>query len=241
MNLFGAFGFGSLIKTFLPGLILFIILLLYLELSVYYLHNYIGIFNFMFTNPVLFTLVSIPVSIILGVILNSIVFSGFSEAILEKKHKKDNKPFYDFRERIFNKINEKISHKFQLSEPDRKTFMDVIDPRYLLLHKRSLDNIMYLRESYWYYMEFQLNTLIAVLFGTPAFITTLCILKNHDVIKSSALYFSIISLVAGCFFLTCFLMKSAKDNLDAHRKKELSLLLGSAFFELNKNQPDDSI
>ena len=241
MNLFGAFGFGSLIKTFLPGLILFIILLLYLELSVYYIHNYIGILNFLFTNPILFTLVSIPVSIILGVILNSIVFSGFSEAILEKKHKKDNKSFYDFRERIFNKINEKISHKFNLSEQDRQTFMDVIDPRYLLLHKRSLDNIMYLRESYWYYMEFQLNTLIAVLFGIPAFITTLCILKNHDVIKSSALYFSITSLVVCCFFFTWLLMKSAKDNLDAHRKKELSLLLGTAFFELDENQPDDSI
>lgn len=31
-------------------------------------------------------------------------------------------------------------------------------------------------------------------------------------------------------------MKAAKYNLDAHRKKELSLLLGSVFFELDGHE-----
>ena len=241
MNLFGAFGFGSLIKTFLPGLVLFFVLLVYLELSVYYFHGYIGILESLFDNAALFTIISIPVSIIFGITLNSIVFSGLSEAILENKHKKDNVQFYDFRELIFGKINEKISKKFGLSEDDRKTFKNIIDPRYFLLHKRSLDNIMYLRESYWYYMEFQLNTLIAVLFGMPAFIFSLCVLQSNAVIEPAALFFAISILVVSCLLFTWLFMKSAKDNLDAHRKKELSLLLGAAFFELDGNEPSDRI
>ncbi len=93
MNLFGAFSFGSLIKTFLPGFMLFFVFLLYLELFVYWVHCYIGIFSYLFSNPIILGIISIPTSSILGITLNSIIFSGLSDWLIENKHKKNYREF----------------------------------------------------------------------------------------------------------------------------------------------------
>ena len=241
MNLFGSFSFGSLIKTFLPGLVLFFVVLVYLELFAFWTHEYIGIFEYLFSKPVLLTILSIPASIILGVTLNSIVFSGLSEYLLENRHEKNNKSFYNFRKSVIEKSNKKMLTYFGFSEQHEEIFKQVIDPRYFFLHKISLDNLMYLRESYWYYLEFQLNTLVAISFGMPAFISALCVFKSKSVIELQALLVMIVTLVVcWCFFAWLF-MRSAEYNLDAHRKKELSLLLGAIFFELDGDENNNKI
>ena len=139
------------------------------------------------------------------------------------------------------KTNEKMLMYFGFSEQQKETFKQVIDPRYFFLHKTSLDNLMYLRESYWYYLEFQLNTLVAISFGMPAFISALCVLKSKSVIELQALLVMIITLVACWIFFAWLFMRSAEYNLDAHRKKELSLLLGAIFFELDGDETDKKI
>ncbi len=232
MNLFSAFSFGSLIKTFLPGLVLFFVLLVYIELFGYWIHGYLGIFVSLFKNPLLITFISIPASIFLGVILNSIVFSGLSGYLLENKHQKNNKSFYEFRKYVISKTNEKMSTFFDLSEEQKEIFKQTVDPRYFFLHKESLTNLMYLRESYWYYLEFQLNTLVAITFGMPSFVAALIVLKSNSIIELYTLLLAAIILVVVWYFFALLCMRSALFNLDAHRKKELSLLLGTIFFEI---------
>ena len=237
MNVFGAFGFGSLIKTFLPGLLFFFAFLGYVEIFLYLVHGYAALHAYLFGKPVLLTAIAIPASVILGATLNSIVYSGFSEWILEKRHKAECMDFYDFRERMFNTITQAAGDRVTLSHEDHNAFMTYVDPRYFLLHKRSLENIMYLRESYWYYMEFQLNTLMALSIGLPAILAALLIVMHESLVGMQAGIASmalILLLYAG--FSRLFL-KSARDNLDAHRKKELSLLIGTACFELYNDKP----
>ena len=233
MNLFSAFSFGSLIKTFIPGLVLFFVLLVYIELFGYWIHGYLGIFDYLFKNPLLITFISIPTSIFLGVILNSIVFSGLSSYLLENRHEKNNKSFYEFRKYVIAKTNEKMSTYFDFSEQQKEIFKQTVDPRYFFLHKESLANLMYLRESYWYYLEFQLNTLVAITFGMPLFVATLFVLKSNSIIELHTLFITTIILAIAWFLFAWLCMRSALFNLDAHRKKELSLLLGTIFFEID--------
>jgi hypothetical protein len=237
MNVFGAFNFGSLIKTFLPGLLLFFVLLLYLEIFTYWCYKYIGILKFLFfEKPELLAVLSVPISIGLGITLNSVLFSGMSEYLLEKKHKEKNNEFYEFRELAFTKIKEKVFEFLEFEDDEKKVFIQSIDPRFFFLHKTMLPNLMYLRESYWYYLEFQLNTLLAITIGIPAFITALVILKCQLIIEAHTLIACVLFIIASWYFFFKLFMKSANDNLDAHRKKELSLLLGSVFFELDGHE-----
>ena len=100
---------------------------------------------------------------------------------------------------------------------------------------------MYLRESYWYFMEFELNTLVAISFGMPAFISAFIILYTQSVINFSALLIIIILMVLIWLFFAWLCMKSAEYNLDAHRKKELSLLLGVIFFEIEGDEKQKKV
>ena len=77
---------------------------------------------------------------------------------LDRKKKEED--FFDFRKYRFGWINEKIFADSGLGEDKKDSFVKHIDPRYLLLHETTLENLIYLRESYWYYMDFQLNTLV---------------------------------------------------------------------------------
>ncbi|MEJ2308419.1 MAG: hypothetical protein P8Z78_03755 [Gammaproteobacteria bacterium] len=237
MNLFGAFGFGSLIKTFLPGLLFFFAFLGYIEIFLYLVHGYTGLYAYLFSKPVLLTAIAIPASVILGATLNSIVFSGFSEWILEKRHKAECSDFYDFRRRMFSKVTQTAADQFTLGDEDRNAFMTHVDPRYFLLHRRSLENIMYLRESYWYYMEFQLNTLMALWIGLPAILVALVIVMRESLLGLQAGIASMALILLVYTGFSRLFLTSARDNLDAHRKKELSLLIGTACFELYNDKP----
>ncbi len=147
----------------------------------------------------------------------------------------------NFRKLVIDKANEKTLKYFGFCRQQEKLFKQEIDPRYFFLHKQSLDNLMYLRDSYWYYLEFQLNTLVAITIGMPAFISALCVLKSKCFIDLQTFYIMIITLVLCWIFISILLMKSAGDNLHAHRKKELSFLLGTIFFELDGDETDKKI
>lgn len=234
MNVFGAFGFGSLIKTFLPGFVLFFVFLIYLDLFIYLTHDYVKITQQLLDQPALFAAIAIPVSIIFGVTLNSIVFSGLSEFLLENRHEKKEKPFYNLRKFVFEETGELMARHFGFSGEQKQTFKQVFDPRYFLLHRRALNNVMYLRESYWYYMEFQLNILFAIFLGIPAFIAVLYLLMTKAIITLSTFVLMSLAVILCWLVYSWLLMRSAEANLFSHRKKELSLLLGSMYFELDE-------
>lgn len=233
MNIFGSFSFGGLIKTLIPGLILLSVILIYLDIICYLFYDYTELLVAISEDTGVIVIISIPIAIFLGATLNSILFSGLSEKMIENKHKKNNEQFYKLREDIFEFIKLKAISNYALTENNRATFMKSVDPRFVLLSRGSYDNIMYLRESYWYHMEFQLNSLVAVTMGVPAFIGKVCILSiqhtlglMHPVIISAA-------IVVGYFIFAIFFIRSAEDNLNRHREKELSYLIGIAHFALS--------
>ena len=234
MNLFGVFSFGSLIKTFLPGLILFFVMLMYLELTVFYIFDDTCVFKFLIDKVLFFTILSIPVSIILGIILNTVVFSGMSDWLIEDRHKRNNAEFYNLQKSIMEKMNIKVSKKFDLSDKDSSVFKNTIDPRYFFLHKKPLENLMYLRESYWYYMEFQLNTLVAICISLPALIWGIFLFYSNGILTSSSALCVLFVIVLTLFLIGSLFIKAAIYNLDSHRKKDLSLLAGTIFFELSE-------
>lgn len=232
MNLFGAFNFGSIIKTFLPGITLFFVLSLYLELLFHLVNHPLHIFEFYGENTGLLTLIAIPVSIMLGVTLNSVVFSGLSNFLLEKRHKQQNAEFFALRKAMNEKINRHMAARFDLDTEQTAQIADHLDPRYLLLHKMKLDNLMYLRESYWYFFEFQLNSLVAVTIAMPAFIGYLIFLATAKTITVPLMIGILVVMLLLWYGFYRLFIQSAYDNLDRHRKKELSLLMGVAYFEL---------
>ena len=79
MNIFGAFTFGSLIKTFLPGLV-WLLAILMLEIDIaQMLQVEPMLWTFVRTKDQAALVLAIPASILIGLVSNIVVFMGIND------------------------------------------------------------------------------------------------------------------------------------------------------------------
>jgi hypothetical protein len=229
MNLFGAFNFGRLIKTFLPGFVILIGLCLVIDSSIVLATSNRLFLKWIERDAVLLTLISIPLSLICGIVSNMVCFTFVTDKLIRLPYNRENAALNNLQESVSNWVNEHCASKDKLNPTILNEFKNYFDLEYFLLPIIKLEKLSYLQESYWYYLEFQLNiTLASIFFALAA-------------ISWSALYFPVLGLSCRAYlclvvafsslvaFVALLSVKAARLNYDRHRRKLISFLIGTIY------------
>ena len=234
MNVFGAFSFGRLIKTFLPGFIILLSIPLYAEAMLLAVGSGHSLLHWTYSNAVLASVISIPLSLILGIISNIVFFAFLTERIIRKPFNENNQAFNDTQQKISEWIVSHYEAKDVIPRDIFKDFKNYIDLDFFLLPQIQLDKLIFLQESYWYYLEFQLNLILSLVL----FAVSILFLYSVHVFKTGFNLWSYLFFVVLCSFVLSFLiyisLKAAKLNYEKHRKKLLSLQLGAVCLDKNE-------
>jgi hypothetical protein len=228
MNFSGLFSYGNILKTFLPGMLLLTGFVLLIDAYNFYTtdpHTYI-LLELTAKYPLLSITILASTAIVVGILSNSIYFKWIIPligAVFESK----NTDFKKFKETMEAEMNEHYSELLSIDptfHPVKKSGFDV---RAFLLNRTDLVALQYLRESYWYYMEFQLNAIGAIIVLYVACIVHMALRLNFKLIQD--FYFWPIFTSATVFFLITIIIfsKAAYENYEKHEKKFFSFLLGT--------------
>jgi hypothetical protein len=227
MDLLGTFGFGRLIRTFLPGsVILFAVALaidgaLYLIVGVPY-----GVVRWMQEHEVLGTACAIPLALIFGVLSNTLSFMYLRPHIIKKPYKRDSADFVRNEEKIFDYlINTHVSRV--LPRKLANLVENQISMLFLALPYASAENTAFLLDSYWYFHEAQLNLAFATITLCAAI---LFYLGAYGVFAGLGLGRSIVVvslLLIFTIFIVLAFVRAAQTNYREHTRKRLSLILGA--------------
>ena len=174
--MFSAFSFGKIIKTILPGSILAAGFALLLEAFYSWRFGPEKSLLVMFANEkwlTAFTASLVPLSLILGFLLNTWVWFFFN-GLMRREVQRQLKPevFPKLRQKLSDELWQKISA--YLAEPgktfDRADYPSRESLEYFYLPVVSLERLNYLCESYFSWYEFQINTAFALLISMPSVI-----------------------------------------------------------------------
>jgi hypothetical protein len=217
MNIFGAFTFGSLIKTFLPG---FVWLISILICAVLLLDAGTDIWTQVKAKDQAALVLAIPASILLGLLSNVAVFMGLNNWLvrdpMDKKHAALSGLLEELKRRVRQQCWGELAPQDGL---DREQFFESIDPEYIALERIGVEKLAYVREQYWYHLEFQLNLMLSlvVLFTLLAAIS----LAHAE----SCLEFLSIAFWTAIGYLFCGgLLIAARKNYCRHIAKMASLM-----------------
>lgn len=221
MNIFGAFTFGSLIKTFLPGLV-WLIAIGILEADVSQLVEEPPIiFAFVKANTQAALVLAIPASILLGLLSNIAVFMGVNDRLIRDPVKKANPGLFALYDRLADQIRDQYWDLVECADEDvRREFNLHIDAELIMLQTIGVEKMAYVREQYWYYLEFQINLILSILmlFLSLAAFSALHANSFHNFFIHVLLYFALMAPVCGLLF------RAARKNYQRHISKMLSLM-----------------
>ncbi|HCG9621012.1 TPA: hypothetical protein N2940_004528 [Vibrio parahaemolyticus] len=227
MNLSGAFSYGNIIKTLIPGICVTLATLSLIDAYMFSFESRYVTFDFVSKYSVLSLGMLIPCSIFAGIISNSVCFSMIIPKYIEKPLKTKDVEFFKYKKDVINEMN---SHYFELLQYDqemRNSFDENFDVRSLLLNRKNLSNFQYLRESYWYYMEFQVNSILSI--ALLSLTALLHIFLNYwmgNLGGTYALLYVVFILLSNYILFKVF-MRAARENYVKHEKKSLSYLQGA--------------
>lgn len=225
--------FRHLIKTFVPGLFASLSLVLIFDLLVTKLINHEAhelIKAFVEKNSTLVVSLFIPISLFVGIVVNTICFMYLIPLIL-KKHEEKNKQFSEFskfKKSMTEHLNvyyykHLYNENLNVEYNEFKTHFDVYA---FLLHRKNMASLQYIKTGYWYYLEFQLNSIIAIVLGIIAIDLNLFFRKIAHIDLSMKFMILLCTLVIGS--ILCFILyKAIIKNLERDSKKELSYILGA--------------
>jgi hypothetical protein len=177
MNIFGAFTFGSLIKTFLPGFAWLAAIVL-LEADVRQWQDAPPVlWSYATSKDQAALVLAIPASILLGLLSNIIVFMGMNDRLVRAPVRRANLDLCALYDMLAQRVRDRYWTSLGGADPAfRPVFNANIDPELVLLHTLGVDKLSYVREQYWYHLEFQLNLLLST--GAVALAVTVSILLN---------------------------------------------------------------
>ncbi len=220
MNIFGAFTFGSLIKTFLQGFVWLIAILILV-----YDYSAVRGLNAEFWTKVAAKdqaalVLAFPASILLGLLSNVIVFMGVNDLLVRKPVRAKNRELFALHDELARRIREQSWTALAPQGNLNATQFDCnIDHEMILLERVGVEKLAYVREQYWYHLEFQLNLMLSVVFLLFA-IAVAAVLKNGFY---GALVSLLMCIVAG-FVISLGLVMSARKNYCRHVAKMASLM-----------------
>lgn len=220
-----AFSFGKIIKTFLPGTILCAAILLLLE-AVSQSIKHCSIVPVVANKDVVVatTAVLLPISLLLGFVLNTVVWLVVNRWIARplahwRLEKSDT--FKKLRAGLAEKLCAclKSFAKDELRQIDRE--FESLEYFYLPVVTLERHNLVW--ESYFSWYEFQANTALAVLLLAAALIFYLCVKPLKAPHEFWACFLTIAISILG----TLTLMTASIMNLAEFERKLLILIAGS--------------
>ena len=227
MNVFGSFGFGRLIKTFLPGYVALLGILLAFDAGLAREKYGFEVFSVLSENAVLSSVASVPLAIILGLLSNMVFYVGGTNVLVYSPCRERLKDIESLKEKLYSDAYKSWKNTDVVSNERYVAFQKHSEPEFFFLAAVRLDKLAYLRDSYWYYLEFQLNIMLssAVLAvggawscweRLPASATT----QEFSRLAPWKILMSWFALAFLCVF-------SARKNYVEYTKKNLSLYVGS--------------
>lgn len=229
--------FRHLIKTFTPGFFASISFLCICDLVMY---KFLGkgyewtIFTNALSNPLVFVAALIPASMFLGIIVNTFCYVYMFTVIENFKKKSESGiTFRDFKDKMSKMMKNHYSEHFVI---DKKDEFDLhFEEKSFLLHRQDISNYQSIKSGYFYYLEFQLNAIIVIIFslaslGLNLFLRNIQYIGNENILisvplGSKIIFFMVIFIISS---LVCLLLcKAILKNDTDYEKKELSYLLGA--------------
>ena len=223
LNIFGAFTFGSLIKTFLPGVV-WLLALGILEADIARLRGVDPLIStFVQAKEQAALVLAFPAAILLGLISNIVVFMGINDWLVRNPVKKANPTLFALYDQLVGRIRSQCSETLALDQQQARYDFDThTDVELIMLAELGTTTLAYVREQYWYHLEFQMNLLLSLvgLFVGAALNAGLGPSTGMSLLLNLFLYF-LLFLAMGALLLT-----AARKNYARHISKMLSLMVG---------------
>lgn len=218
MNIFGAFTFGSLIKTFLPGFVWLIAFMILLADGA----SLVGFktdFSTLATvkDPAL--ILAIPVSILLGLLSNVIVFMGMNDRLVRNQFSQREPRLFALHGAMVKRLRQQCWDALAHDDLNHDDFIEYVDPEVILLERLGVDKLAYVREQYWYHLEFQLNLMLSLIAGF--FALAVASIINAD--SCMAIPLALLWIVVGVL-VSYWLLRAARKNYCRHIAKMASLM-----------------
>jgi hypothetical protein len=163
MNVFGAFTFGGLIKTFIPGCVwLGALLLAWRALRLFVPALSELPFPETSTGQQNALVLAIPVAILLGLLSNIVVFMGFNDLLVRNPVRRNDWPLFELYDWLVRELRTEYWGLLKCGEARLQAAFSLhSDVELLTLQAVGVENLAYVREQYWFHMEFQVNLLLA--------------------------------------------------------------------------------
>jgi hypothetical protein len=223
MNIFGAVTFGSLIKTFLPGLV-WLCAFAIVEADIAQYRGYESYVVKILGNKdqaATLLIIAFPASIFVGLLSNVIVFMGLNDWLVRTPFKLKNKELSDLHARLSQMLLDKSWTALGLNDGALKnTFNRFTDPEIILVERIGPEKLAYVREQYWYHLEFQLNLLMSFFAVFVALVVSAFLNGVFDSTGGVRLIVVIVVYVLISLGLLC----AARKNYERHVAKMASLL-----------------
>jgi len=222
MNIFGAFTFGSLIKTFLPGFAWLIAIgMLEADFS-----RLVGatpmIIPFAMENEQTALVLAIPVSILLGLLSNIVVFMGVNDWLVRNPVRRAYPNIFALYDHVASQILDQCWKSVEIPKSDlRASFDRYADAEIILLSAIDVDKLAYVREQYWYFLEFQINLLFSII----AIFLASVVSSASQGCSVQAFFYQFLKYLVLCGPVCVLLYASARKNYLRHVSKMLSLMV----------------
>ncbi|NQU21172.1 MAG: hypothetical protein HQ567_07815 [Candidatus Nealsonbacteria bacterium] len=239
MDLIGSFSFGQLIKTFLPGFIALLGVSFYVDLLSLCVFNHSPMISFIKEEPLAFLGFAIPFSVILGGLSNTVNFLLLIPWLIVRHFRENHRAICELESNLERDVIEDVMGRRQWSSDRAEVFRKHVNARALMLHKVDLEKVLYVKDSFWPYLEFQVNLLLCGTFSFPGAIAFLIVLQNH---AQASLLVMITALVLGVLTYACLaaaLICAARRNYYYYQIKYISLLINTWADDGDASASDD--
>lgn len=236
MNIFGAFTFGSLIKTFIPGFV-WLVALAVLAAGIFRaVSGQSDIWQFAVSHDQTILVLAIPAAFLLGLLSNIVVFMGVNDRLVRRPVRKKYPALFNLYDSLIALYRGQCRDAVGLDDAMKPVFDEYIDVEILILQVVNLDHLTYLREQYWYHLEFQVNLFISsvalsfALFLDSVLNAPVCSMLTTPACpaQDAAVGLSILkwAMVYGVAALLAYalLIPAAKKNFQRHIAKISSLI-----------------
>lgn len=224
MNIFGSLSFASVIKTFLPGFVWLFALCL-VEIDFAQLNHYPAWTPKILQSKdqaLLVLALAIPASLLLGLISNIAVFMGLNDWLVRKPFETSDGDLHRLHTHFRSELQARCWTALQPTDGTlRASFDKNTDPEVILVERIGFEKLAYVREQYWYHLEFQLNLLISLVVLIVALGSSVILNANSPESMFNIVLVLSVAAIIGCRWLT----KAARRNYARHIAKITSLII----------------
>ena len=107
-------------------------------------------------------ILAFPASIFVGLLSNVVVFMGLNDFLVRTPFRKKRAELFALHAKLSQQVREKCWTALGLNDPAlKRSFDEWADPEIIIVERIGADKLAYVREQYWFHLEFQLNLLIS--------------------------------------------------------------------------------